>query len=222
MEFNYQNKLYIRTVPIEIYKETLIYLAPNDLIATCATDHYASKISQEDSFWLLYIKKNYEPNWWGHNCWNDMKNALKYESWKFLFIEYIYYCIYIKVAVNDKDMITVALHQSDKIISLYKRVVHNSAGKIESSFDSFLDEILNLKYILSPKIFLTFMKVNTMIFATVIIDGENIKYVFNITHTVSMIPVSYYGHLRTYLPQLSIFDLLTGSCVGFAKIEDTH
>jgi hypothetical protein len=37
-----------------------------------------------------------------------------------------------------------------------------------------------------------------------------------------MIPVSYYGHLRTYLPQLSIFDLLTGSCVGFAKIEDTH
>ena len=53
------SRSYINKLPKEMYTKTLLSLSAKDLKNLCLTDKYAYDVCNDDSFWFLYLNKNY-------------------------------------------------------------------------------------------------------------------------------------------------------------------
>lgn len=72
---------YLKTVPLEVYKDILLNLSPKDLIHSCQTNVYSEDIcmNQNEYFWNQYINKWYKyrhPNDYGYSKWTEVANNL--------------------------------------------------------------------------------------------------------------------------------------------------
>jgi hypothetical protein len=118
--FKTANKSQIN-LPNEIYRETLLYLEPRDLLAICSTEYYSSIICRDETFWVDYISNKYNPRFWGFSSLEEMKKDLNYNTWKEMFKEHIYQSNFINVHVigqNNDYYITIAIHPNDYVQNL--------------------------------------------------------------------------------------------------------
>jgi hypothetical protein len=131
-------------VPIEIYKEVLFLLSPDDVISTCHTNKYAKEICNEE-FYQHYIMLNFDPRRYGLHKWSDhilgLFSNLQINTWEEL-LNLLSFSRPILLKIYNGDLTADNVENMEHVLSTFINVSNKDTYiNLIEKIDSIVDQI---------------------------------------------------------------------------------
>jgi hypothetical protein len=119
-----------KSIPLEVYKDTLYLLTPTDIINICHANKYAA-VACDDNFYRTYVQKHFDPVDYGFTFWTkDILTLTNTTTWKDLFNIFvdgrsIVYNTY--DSVNDEAIIlnkSINIKFTDTLLDIWEKCKH--------------------------------------------------------------------------------------------------
>jgi hypothetical protein len=131
-------------VPIEIYKEVLFLLSPDDVISTCHTNKYAKEICNEE-FYHHYIILNFDSQRYGLHEWSDhvleLFSNLQINTWEEL-LNLLSFSRPILLKIYNGDLTAENVENMEHVLSTFINVSNKDTYiNLIEKIDSIVDQI---------------------------------------------------------------------------------